>query len=524
MSYICSDKVQGKMSGTPKKRAPKPVYQSPSQLSLPGFESPFEQKLRMDNRWVKMAEAIPWDDLCGKYLKKVGISTTGRPAINPRVVIGSLIIKHLCDYSDREAVQNIAENMYMQFFLGFTSFNPDPPFDPSDFVDFRKNLDMETLNSMNERIVELKTRFEETKGETAGGCQGQPAPPAADTPSGEQPAPPAPANKGSVMFDATACPQDIAYPTDLGLLDSAREKAEELIDYLFEHSSLKKKPRTYRENARKDYLQTAQSKKKGAKKIRKAVGKQLRYLRRNIGHIDALLDNIGSIPLDRRQYKYMLVIRHVCQQQGEMWSSRKHAIDNRIVSIHQPHVRPIVRGKSHANVEFGAKIHVSLVSGIAFLDMFSWEAYNEGSYLPTFVELYKKRFGFYPREVLADKIYCTRANRIYLKGLGIRLAAKPLGRPTAVKEHVRPGERNPIEGKFGQAKGAYGMDRIKARLKETSQSWIAAIILVLNLVKLAGAVPYCLNWIMEFTSVGIRATVGYRHTARPWYGVLCFSS
>ena len=103
------------------------------------------------------------DSLCGKYLKKVGISTTGRPAINPRVVIGSLIIKHLCDYSDREAVQNIAENMYMQFFLGFTSFNPDPPFDPSDFVDFRKNLDMETLNSMNERIVELKTRFEETK-------------------------------------------------------------------------------------------------------------------------------------------------------------------------------------------------------------------------------------------------------------------------------------------------------------------------------------------------------------------------
>ncbi|HEX7411790.1 MAG TPA: transposase, partial [Bacteroidales bacterium] len=75
----------------------------------------------------------------------------------------------------------------------------------------------------------------------------------------------------------------------------------------------------------------------------------------------------------------------------------------------------------------------------------------------------------------------------------IKLRAKPLGRPTAVDvEHVRPGERNPIEGKFGQAKTAYGMNRIKARLQQTSQSWIATIVLVLNLVKLAGRVPVCI--------------------------------
>ena len=56
--------------------------------------------------------------------------------------------------------------------------------------------------------------------------------------------------------------------------------------------------------------------------------------------------------------------------------------------------------------------------------------------------------------------------------------------------HIRPGQRNPIEGKFGQAKSAYGMNRIKARLQQTSESWIATIILVLNLVKLTGQVPY----------------------------------
>ncbi|MGV8135458.1 MAG: transposase [Mangrovibacterium sp.] len=108
-----------------------------------------------------------------------------------------------------------------------------------------------------------------------------------------------------------------------------------------------------------------------------------------------------------------------------------------------------------------------------------------------YVEKYRLRFGCYPHEVPADQIYCTRANRAALKEKGIRLLAKPLGRPSAVANHVSPGERNPVEGKFGQAKTAYGLNRIRARLQNTSESWIASIILVLNLVKLAGVVLLC---------------------------------
>jgi hypothetical protein len=145
-------------------------------------------------------------------------------------------------------------------------------------------------------------------------------------------------------------------------------------------------------------------------------------------------------------------------------------------------------------VEFGAKIQVSLMNGVAFLEDLSWEAFNEGTRLMTTVEQYKKRFGYYPKQVLADKIYCTRDNRNKLKDLRIELRAKPLGRPNKAVEakHVSPGERNPIEGKFGQAKTAYGLNRIKARLQQTSQSWIASIVLVLNLVKLTGQVPFSL--------------------------------
>jgi IS5 family transposase len=132
------------------------------------------------------------------------------------------------------------------------------------------------------------------------------------------------------------------------------------------------------------------------------------------------------------------------------------------------------------------------VLAVSFLDELSLDAFNEGNHMMDYVEQYNKQFGFYPRELLADQICCTRANRAALKEKGIKLLAKPLGRPSAVQIHLSPGERDPIEGKFGQAKTGYGLNHIKARLEGTSETWIACIILVLNLVKLAGAGIPCL--------------------------------
>jgi len=463
-----------------KKRAPSPSYISPNQLTMDCFQTPFEQQLNQKNRWVVLSRLMPWDEVCNLYLKNVGVSSTGRPPLSPRVIIGSLIIKHLCNLDDRETVDQISENIYMQYFLGYSSFSSEPPFDASLFVDFRKRLGMENLNAINERIVMLKTRLE------SGENKSVPPSDQNGSNSGE------PENKGRVIFDATACPQDIAYPTDLDLLSEAREKTEQLIDQLYVSGLHHQKPRTYRRIARKRYLRTAQKKNKSRKEIHKSVGSQLRFVRRNLISINRLLDAYPEIPLKPKQYKYLLVVNTLYYQQKQMYDSGTHSVEDRIVSIHQPHVRPIVRGKSQAKVEFGAKIHVSIIDGISFLDELSWDAFNEGSHMMDYVEQYRKRFGYYPKELLADQIYCTRVNRAALKEKGIKLLAKPLGRPSAVPIHVSPGERNPIEGKFGQAKTGYGLNRIKARLKDTSETWIACIFLVLNLVKLAGAALPCL--------------------------------
>ncbi|MEO6220990.1 MAG: IS5 family transposase [Ginsengibacter sp.] len=493
-----------------KSRASKQDYISPQQLILPGFESPFSNQLLSTNRWVILTNSIPWDALVSTYNRQLGNKFTGAGNINTRVAIGALIIKHLCNISDRETILQIQENMYMQYFIGYSSFSNEVPFDSSLFVDIRKRLTLEHINEINEKILGLMNKIDSDKTDSdrvesndankEEGSAGVELPMEKSNPAESVTAnihdtgkDTKPTHEGSLLMDATACPQDIAYPTDLNLLNDAREKSEELIDAL-QGGLTTTRPRTYREIARKKYLRTAQKKKKTRREIRKAIREQIQYLKRNISSICKLLEQYNRIPLRKKEYKYLLVIQTLYDQQKYMYDNRVHIVEDRIVSIHQPHVRPIVRGKTNANVEFGAKIQVSLLNGFAFLDELSWDAFNEGTCLKKSVEKYKVRFGFYPKEVLADKIYCTRENRKWLKENNIKLRAKPLGRPSstgALSIPVRPGERNPIEGKFGQAKTAYGMNRIKARLRETSESWVASIVLVLNLINIIGRASLC---------------------------------
>lgn len=489
------------MSRPLKRRASSPKYVSPSQTVLVGFESPFSKKLDPDNRWIVLSNRIPWDKIVSKYNQQMSGSSEGRPPLSGRIVVGALIIKHLNNWDDRETILQIQENMYLQYFVGYDTFTTAPIFDPSLFVEIRKRLTDTVLNTINEEIVKLYLIPPEKVAKTT-------SDPPQTPPSGDDPSESAlltvecasteVTHYGRMITDATACPQDIAYPTDLNLLSESREQTELFIDRLYQGIEIgKAKPRTYRQKARRQYLKVAKNKNKSKKVIRKAIGQQLNYLKRNLKSINLLLDLYKEqgkeFPLKFSQQRYLWIIETLYAQQRHMHSTKTHSVEDRIVSIHQPHVRPIPRGKAKAKVEFGAKIEVTLFNGFAFMDQLSWDAFHEGNRLREYVEQWRQRFGYYPKEVLADGIFSTRENRKILKELGIKLIAKPLGRPSlkAVKQYVRPGERNPIEGKFGQGKNAYGLGLIKARLKDTSQSWIASIILVLNLVKVAGLNFYC---------------------------------
>ena len=178
-------------------------------------------------------------------------------------------------------------------------------------------------------------------------------------------------------------------------------------------------------------------------------------------------------------------------QQKEMLVSGTHQCANRIVSIFQPHVRPIVRGKAKAKTEFGAKIGVSVVEGYTFIDHHSWDAYNESLDLPLQIQLFKERFGCLPATVLADKIYMNRTNRHILEDLEVRTYCKPLGRPP--KEPPPPevrarmtkaiGERNEVECSFGTGKRVYRANNIRAKLPDTARCWTGTCYFVKNVMK-----------------------------------------
>lgn len=163
------------------------------------------------------------------------------------------------------------------------------------------------------------------------------------------------------------------------------------------------------------------------KKIRKAIGKQLRYVRRDLQIIDKLLQRSDTELLNTKQQNDLQVIRELYNQQQTMYKNKTHKIEDRIVSISQPHVRPIVRGKTNTEVEFGAKVAISVVDGYAFMEELSWDNFNEGTTLIKSIENYHQRFGCYPEAVLADKIYRNRDNLRYCKEHGIRLSGPRLG-------------------------------------------------------------------------------------------------
>ena len=155
-------------------------------------------------------------------------------------------------------------------------------------------------------------------------------------------------------------------------------------------NKLDEKPRTYRKLARKNYLKVAKKRRPLRKERRKSLKQQLQYIKRNISHIKQLV-NMGAnlSKLSNRQYKILLVVSEVYRQQLWLYENNKKSIDYRIVSLNQPHIRPIVRGKAGKTVEFGAKLSASCFDGYIFLDHISWNNFNESTDLKSQIELFK---------------------------------------------------------------------------------------------------------------------------------------
>ena len=217
-------------------------------------------------------------------------------------------------------------------------------------------------------------------------------------------------------------------------MNQARKQTEKIIDILYDRLEEKpsKKPITQRIVAKKEYLKIAKKRRVTKKQRRKAIKKQLQYINRNLGHIKLLQMSGAKLGwLNNQQYK-MLLVATVYQQQLSMYENKQQRIDDRIVSLTQPHIRPIVRGKAGTPVEFGAKLSVSYQNGYVFIDRLSWNNFNESGDLKLQAEEFKIATGNYPESIHVDQIYRTQENRAWCKERGIRITGVPLGRPPKI--------------------------------------------------------------------------------------------
>ena len=459
---------------------------SNGQISLSDFKQPVGMKLKEDNRWVKKAQTIPWLEIEHRYAA-LFTNRKGNVAKPLRLALGACIIQAEYGYSDEETALQIQENPYLQYFCGYPGYDDEKlPFDPSLMVYFRKRLTPEVLGEINEMILrDAKARqSKEIKSEDHDDS---------DHDSGQD------GNSGTMIVDATCAPSNIRYPQDVSLLNEARENAEKLLDVLHDPTD-GKKPRTYRKRARKDYLKYTRCRKHTAKMTRKAIGKQLAYLRRDLDAIDGKL-SLGK-SLTTRQMERLDTICTIYEQQKYMYDNHTHSVPDRIVSVSQPFVRPIVRGKAGKPVEFGAKLDISVVDGWTRLECCSFDAYNEAGNLQAMVERFRAREGHYPSRILADKIYRNRENLSYCKERGIRLSGPALGRPRKgdirdkAQDYLDECERVEVERRFSLAKRKCGMGLVTAKLQETAAHVIAMSVLVLNLRKIQYALLRLLTYLL----------------------------
>ena len=447
-----------------------------------------------NNDWIKLSKFVPWREFDLKYADNFR-SKKGQRACDSRMALGSVLIKiHYKGMSDEDLTKEIAMNPYLQYFLGLREYRYECPFDASMMTRFRQRISAEMLAWVNDEIIGRRTAAEKNEedhkdddsGSTGNGAQ-------EENEGGESEE----ENQGTLILDATCAPQNIRFPTDASLLNEARQKAEEIIDILHRNGLTDgtKRPRTHRVKAQRKHNSYSKARKKTMKMIRTELKQQLGYLKRDLGIIDSIEEkHPGSLEktLPVRKYEMLQVIRTLYSQQEYMYRTKTHKVPDRIVSISQHWVRPIVRGKQNADVEFGAKVEMSIVDGFLRIEDLRWDAYNESTTFQESVESYRRAYGHYPKRVLADKIFRTRENMQYCKQRGIHLNGPKLGKPYADPaiqkqqkqlEWQESGERGEIERNFGVGKRRYGLDCIVTKLKETSEVMIHASVLYMNLRK-----------------------------------------
>ena len=249
------------------------------------------ENLNEENRWLKIKELIPWGELESAYAQK--FSNKGRPALDGRLVMGLILLKHMSTLSDVEVVLELQENVYWQVFCGLEGFVGDKQLDPSSLTKIRHKLGPKYMKELEDKTyrVLIEKKIIKAKG---------------------------------MLVDATVAPEKIKYPNDVGLLNDVREWIVLRLKEVAKETG--EKIRTYARKARRVYLNFAKRKQKTKKDIEHAKRQMLQFVRRNMGQLKDRVhqfDYFVQKEIERR----LEIATMIYEQQYTMYKMKVNKID-----------------------------------------------------------------------------------------------------------------------------------------------------------------------------------------------------
>jgi len=426
------------------------------------FHQPVDVQLRAfyNTPLGELYQAIPFDSL-SKHISKPKRSLSGKgckPWFEVKGGIGLQILKSYFRCSDVLLIEQINGNWQMQMFCGIQLL-PGEQIKDKDIVGrWRSYLGQYLdVDKMQIRCVQhWKPFMQHTH---VGFC------------------------------DATVYESYIEYPTDAKLLWKSCCDVLQMIKL----SRKKGKLRDTRINHQKrktKYLSFAKRRKKGKRFSKKTCKWLLKYLQRLMEELGDLLQK-HAIGLSAYQINRLAVINKLKEQQWQLYFGKQAKVPDRIVSLHKPYVRSIIRGKEVKPVEFGAKVNMLQVDGINFIEHFSYDNFNEGTRLQSTIHLQRRYFGAC-HQMGADAIYATNANRKYCTENKIATSFVAKGNEGKAKEQksqmrsiLGKVRSTVMEGSFGNEKNHYQMNKIKAKTQDNETVWIFFSLLTSNAMQIA---------------------------------------
>lgn len=424
------------------------------------FDTMIAPLLDHNNALFKITKAIDWVSLSEK-LSKFYCSDNGRPSKPSRLKVGLLILKHLYKLSDIDACDTLKENLYAQYLCNVSLEKGKQFIEPSSLTRFRKQIGIEGIKLIEQEVLNSLQRAKLLKGR-------------------------------KLVTDTTVVSSNIAYPTDVSLLEKIRRKAVRYLDKAKQFGI--KTYRTYKRAAQKVYITYQKIRQHTTKSRRRTQKKLLQFSQRNIKQLkeasQTITNSVGScLDKTREQFlkeskKFLETASKIINQQKDVYKGL--SVKERIVSIHKPHLRPIVRGKYPVEVEFGPKALLNFKNKFLFLEDLRFNNVSDTQLLDTAIKGYQERFEHLPSQLTTDRGFWSKENLNLALDYGIsKIAIENKGKSSYLKdkpfrERLRR-LRCSIEAKISLAKRKYGLDRSLYNIANGEEIWIRLGLMAMNL-------------------------------------------